>query len=137
MFGFRENLTLVPYIPKKGKVVVMFSSMHHDRAIYSATGDARKSEVITFYNSTKGAIDTVNEMCGSYSISRKSNRWPLTLFYALVNVNGINAQIILQANLKITEKRRVFLKKHAIELMEEHMRHRLLSRLYRRYYHKR
>ncbi len=42
MFGFKENLTLVSYIPKKGKVVVMLSSMHHDIAIDSATGDARK-----------------------------------------------------------------------------------------------
>lgn len=121
-FGFYENLTLVSYLPKKGKLVVWVSSMHHDEAIDPQSGDDRETEIITFYSVTKGAVDAVNKMCASYSVSKKSSRWPLTLFYSILNVSRINAQVILASNLRVTEKRRAFLKRLALELMEEHMK---------------
>ena len=32
-FGFKANTTMVSYVPKKGKAVIMMSTMHHDKAI--------------------------------------------------------------------------------------------------------
>ena len=48
--------------------------MYNDDHIDESTGDLKKSDVITFYNMTKGAVDVVDEMRGSYSVARISNR---------------------------------------------------------------
>ena len=36
--------------------------MHNDDKIDPATGDDKKPEIITFYNSTKGGVDVVDMM---------------------------------------------------------------------------
>ena len=75
MFGFREKLTLVSYIPRsksKKKNVVLISSMPHDKKIDKATGEDAKPEIITFYNSTKGEVDVVNMMMKPCAIAGHS-----------------------------------------------------------------
>ena len=65
--------------------------MHHDAAIDEST----KPEIITFYNSTKGAVDTVDEICGSCDAGRNNRRWPLTIFFHLINTAGIHYKFII------------------------------------------
>jgi hypothetical protein len=77
LFGFKDNSTLVSYVPRKGKVVLLLSTMHHDKKIDEATGVARKLEIISFYNTTKEGVDVVDQMCSNYDVSRNSRRWPL------------------------------------------------------------
>ncbi|XP_066257800.1 piggyBac transposable element-derived protein 4-like [Euwallacea similis] len=98
MFGFQSDIMLVSYIPKKGKNVLLFSTLHHDRKIDTDTNEWKKPEVITFYNFTKGGVDVVDELSGTYSVSRNSRRWPLTLFYSILNSAAINAMIIWKSN---------------------------------------
>ena len=93
--------------------------MHHNNDIDAGTGHAQKPEIITFYNATKGGVDTVDGMCGTYSVARKSNRWPLTLFYFLLNVSGINSQIIFQGNTDSQHIRRDYLKLLSLTLFED------------------
>lgn len=88
IFGFQNDLTLVSYKPKPNKIVLLLSSMHHDAAIDESTQEAKKPEIITFYNRNKGAVDTVDEMCGSYDVGRNNRRWPLTIFFHLINTAG-------------------------------------------------
>jgi len=54
IFGFQENCTIVSYIPKKNKVVILISSLHNDDKIDPESGERNKPGIITFYNSTKG-----------------------------------------------------------------------------------
>ncbi|XP_066253023.1 piggyBac transposable element-derived protein 4-like [Euwallacea similis] len=123
MFGFQSNIMLVSYIPKKGKNVLLFSALHHDRKIDTDTNELKKPEVITFYNFTKGGIDVVDELSGTYSVSRNSRRWPLTLFYSILNSAAINAMIIWKSNNNDkTSKlpRRKFLKELGLSLVNEY-----------------
>lgn len=121
-FGFQPNGTLVSYSPKKGKVVLVASTMHHDAKIDMYTGEKRKPEIITDYNVHKCGVDVVDEMCGTYSVSRVSKRWPLTIFFGLLNVGGINAYVIYNANMtrlqQDTIERRNFLKELALSLVK-------------------
>ncbi|XP_046396726.1 uncharacterized protein LOC124163702 [Ischnura elegans] len=95
IFGFAKNLTtLVSYVPNKNKVVLLTSTMHHSKSIDNATGEQKKPEIITFYNATKGGVDVVDEMCGNYSVARKTNCWPLTAFYHILHIIGLNSLII-------------------------------------------
>lgn len=116
IFGFQSNKTIVSYVPKKGKNVILLSTLHSDKKIDGNTAEKMKPEIITFYNKTKGGVDTLDQMCNTYSVSRNSRRWPLTLFFALINIAGINAQVIFLNNTSNKMKRRAFLKNLAWEL---------------------
>ena len=41
----------------------------------------KKPEIVHFYNSTKVGVDTVDQLCGNYSVSRRTRRWPLCIFF--------------------------------------------------------
>lgn len=128
MFGFGDNLTLVSYIPNsksKKNNVVLVSSMHHDDRIDEATGDAKKPEIITFYNSTKGGVDVVDMMMDKYSVSRNSRRWPLTVFFALLNIVCVNSYVLYAHNPQNKLKRRKFIKEVCMMLLEDTLKRRL------------
>lgn len=52
----------------------------------------KKRVIITVYNATKGAIDSMDRMTENYLVARKSFRWPLSVFYSTLNIRGINAK---------------------------------------------
>lgn len=57
----RKNKADVPplmgYVQKKGKSVVLLSTMHNDKAV-DESNQKKKPDVIQFYNKTKGGVDT-------------------------------------------------------------------------------
>ena len=99
IFGFQDDTTILSYIPKKNKNVLLISTMHtEDNSVDTSSGTEQKPNIILFYNSTKIGVDVVDELCGTYSTSRKTNRWPLVVFCRFLDIAGINSQIIYAAN---------------------------------------
>ncbi|XP_008178754.1 piggyBac transposable element-derived protein 4-like [Acyrthosiphon pisum] len=99
--------------------------MHHSSTIDESTKEIKKPEIITFYNCTKGAVDTMDKKTENYTVARKSCRWPLTVFYSILNIAGLNSQIIFQENTNIKMSRLNFLKTLSRQLMEEQLKYRL------------
>ena len=60
IYGFQRDATIVSYCPKKNKVVTLLSTMHSDNSSESTTKN--KLEIIEYYNSTKGGVDTMDQM---------------------------------------------------------------------------
>lgn len=119
MFGFQKNTTVVSYMSKKNKNVILLSTLHHDDSIDYKTNDKQKPEIVTFYNLTKGGVDTLDKLSAAYNISRNSRRWPLTVFFSIMNTAAINAEVVYRNNTNIyTMKRRNFLKTLALQLLE-------------------
>ncbi|UYV75364.1 hypothetical protein LAZ67_12003671 [Cordylochernes scorpioides] len=88
------------------------------------SGFKLKPEIVTFYNLTKGGVDMVNQMCGTYSFGRRTNRWPLCLFFDLLNVASINSEIIFKS-LNINSPRvprRIFSKNISLQLFQDHLK---------------
>lgn len=52
---------------KKNKIVSDLSTMHFDMTIDKNTNEARKLEIVTLYNATKGAVDNIDCMKENYS----------------------------------------------------------------------
>lgn len=75
-------MILVSFVSRKNKNVLLVSSMHINDAISQVT---KKPEIIDFYNMTKGAVDTCDQMIGVYSISRSTRRYPLKLFFHITD----------------------------------------------------
>ena len=64
--------------------------LHDSKSIDTDTGDKQKPSVITFYNKTKGGVDTTDKLCASYNVARDARRWPVVIFFAMINMSGIN-----------------------------------------------
>lgn len=93
-FLFDTKMTMVVHIPEKRKskkkLVLLLSSVHSQLDI-CADG---KPEIIHYYDSTKGGVETFDQMCALYSTSRKNKQWPLAVFYDLLNTAVINASVL-------------------------------------------
>lgn len=101
------------------------SSMHNGASVNMVTN---KPEIIEYYNSTKGGIDALDEKCTIYSTNRRSRRWPLTLFYAMMNISMVNAFVIHSSLPENCEQSRFdFTKSLAWQLIEPHLKRRLIN----------
>ncbi|XP_046686551.1 uncharacterized protein LOC124372222 [Homalodisca vitripennis] len=120
LFAFHKKKTLVSYCPRRNKAVVLLSTMHNDDAIDEETGPKQKPEIVSFYNKTKIGVDVVDQMCSKYDVARNTRRWPMVVFFDLINISGINALCIYKFN-NPEEKympRRVFIQHVAWELIK-------------------
>lgn len=124
MFGFQKNITMVSYKPKKNKIVLLISTMHHDDEVNEVT---KKPEIILEYNRTKSGVDVVDKMCVAYNVARNSRRWPLTVFFNLINIAGINSQILYTINTNIKNTRRRFLQSLSLDLIKPQIIKRIQS----------
>lgn len=123
IFGFTNDKTLVSYIPKKNKSVVMISTMHHNKAIDEISG---KPEITTFYNNTKGGVDVLDQKCANYWVARRTKRWPCVIFSAIMNISMANGHILwTAANLEKRLKRRKYIKTIGIELVKPFVQERM------------
>lgn len=122
-FAHREHLTLVSYIPKRGKNVVLISSQHMDQEVHSERQD-KKPEIILHYNSTKGAVDSLDKLLRTYSTQRKTRRWPMVLFYNFIDISAYNGFVIYKFNHpgfanNQPQQRRLFLEQLGKNLVSE------------------
>lgn len=128
LFGHQQSLTLVSYVPKRGRSVILLSSMHKDAQI--SNREDKKPQIILDYNHAKGGVDTLDQMVGTYSTKRKTRRWPLVLFFNIMDVSAVNAFIIWshlnpEWNSNKSHRRRLFLKQLGKDLVRQHMMSRL------------
>lgn len=126
LFAFRQKAMLVSYVAKPKKVVNIISSIHNTTAI---EGPKDKPEMVPFYNRTKGGVDLMDRLVANYTCKRRTRRWPMALFYNIVDISALNACIVYHlinnVNSNHTDKRRLFLKELGMELAMPHMKTRL------------
>lgn len=110
LFGFYEgDVSLCSYVPKKNKAVILLSTMHYTCDV--DTTEKSKPMAILDYNANKSGVDTMDQMLGTYSCKRSTNRWPLAMFYNMIDIAALAAFIIYNEikPVKKTDKRRSFL----------------------------
>ncbi|XP_022207389.2 uncharacterized protein LOC111064037 [Nilaparvata lugens] len=126
MFAYDNELVLVSYKAKKSQMVFLLSTTHENGTVSETTG---KPDIVEFYNPTKGAVDTFDEMSSNMSCSRKTQRWPLCIFYGMVNSTLVNAYVIYVHNTVKEKKkpinRREFAKQVCEELTKPHLQNRI------------
>jgi len=60
--------------------------------------DTGKEEIDVFYNQDKGGVDSHDQMRSLYTMARKTNRWPMRLFYGIIDSAVLNAFVIFTEN---------------------------------------
>ncbi|GLD56432.1 piggyBac transposable element-derived protein 4-like protein [Lates japonicus] len=127
MFAFTDTTALVSYCPKKGKNVVLMSTLHKNAEI--STREDQKPSTILDYNATKGGVDNLDKVTGSYSTKRMTARWPLVIFYNMIDVSAYNAFVIWTEifpdwNVSKLYKRCIFLEELGKALVTPHIQRR-------------
>lgn len=128
VFGFSGQQTLVSYVPKKNKAVILLSTLHHDKVV---AGDKFKPEIILHYNQTKSGVDNLDHLITNYTCKRKTNRWPMVLFMNMLDVGGIASLVVWLANnptwneRRRRQRRRLFLVELGEQLVSEQIRRRV------------
>ena len=111
-FAFTPTATLVSYIPKKNRNVVLLSTRHPEADI--SDREDGKPVIVLDYNRNKGGVDNLDKVIGTYSCRRMTARWPLVIFHNILDVSSYNAFVIWREinpdwMLGKRNKRRVFL----------------------------
>ncbi|XP_050517750.1 piggyBac transposable element-derived protein 4-like isoform X2 [Diabrotica virgifera virgifera] len=119
IYGFCEECTIISYVEKKNKAKILISSMHGRNSTDPIT---KKPEILSFYNSTKGGVDIIDKNCRKNSSSRRTCRWPLAIFFRILDISVFNSYIFHQCfkgNKKVPLQ--VFVKNLAEQLVREHL----------------
>ena len=95
MFGFKDQISLVWYVPKPTKYVLALFSMHHDASVAE---QVHTPEIILHYNATKSGVDNLYHLSTMYTTRRKVNRWPIVRFGNCIDVGAVAAFIIWLVN---------------------------------------
>ena len=94
-FLFHKDVTAVSYLPRKNKLVSLISTMHNDDAVNDVN---QKPEIILCYNQTKGSVDSFDQCVSNTSCNRKTKRWPMCMFYNMLNISSYNAFVVYLYN---------------------------------------
>ncbi|XP_071201069.1 piggyBac transposable element-derived protein 4-like [Salvelinus alpinus] len=84
-FVFMADTSLVSYVPKKGKNVVLMSTLHRNGRICGQ--EHEKREIIMDYNATKEGLDNLDKLVTGYSCKIRTLRWQLVIFF---NISAYN-----------------------------------------------
>ncbi|KAJ8403327.1 hypothetical protein AAFF_G00350990 [Aldrovandia affinis] len=103
-------------------------STHHKNAAVSSRED-NKPEIILDYNKNKGRVDNLDKVTGTYTCQRMTARWPMAVFYNILDVSTYNAFVVWKAinpgwNARKTFKRRLFLEELGRALVTPHIERR-------------
>ncbi len=91
LLGLAGEVTITSYVPQNGKAVIVLYKMHHDAA---TVGDDGKPEIILHHNDKLSGVDNMDHFATMFSCKRKTNQWPMVLFYNMLEVAAITAFII-------------------------------------------
>jgi hypothetical protein len=79
------------YVPKPNKAVITVSIMLHSPTVDETTKDP---EIILYYNNTKIGVDLRDQRCSNYSTGRRTRKWPLAVFYRLLDISASNSYVV-------------------------------------------
>uniref|UniRef100_A0AAR2K0Y7 BED-type domain-containing protein n=1 Tax=Pygocentrus nattereri TaxID=42514 RepID=A0AAR2K0Y7_PYGNA len=121
-----DGALLTVYAPKTNKTVCVLSTMHTHVKI--ADDRKRKPNTVTDYNRMKCAVDIMGQKVRAYTVRAGTRRWPVAVFYNLLDLAAMNAHVLYTACTGSTERRRVFLCALAEELRDRYLQEKELGK---------
>ncbi|XP_018405288.1 PREDICTED: uncharacterized protein LOC108781722, partial [Cyphomyrmex costatus] len=114
-FCFTKNMTLVSYSPKKNKFVLLLSS-------YMCTSEITdgKPNIVLHYNETKGGTDCFDQLCHAYSVARRTLRWPMRIFFGMLDQAVVNSRILLNCQ-KLKEGQNLITAINCLQSLHMHL----------------
>ncbi|XP_055388036.1 piggyBac transposable element-derived protein 4-like, partial [Condylostylus longicornis] len=120
-----DNIVLTIYKSKPAKKVLVLSSKHTNVKI--AENYKLLPETVEFYNKTKFGVDVIDQMARKYSVKASSRRWPLQVFYNILDLAGINAWSLYKDITGENITRKQFLYQLCEELADKYTHNKMLK----------
>lgn len=95
MFCYDGPLTLLSFKPKPSKMVYLVSSCDEE-------GTVNLTSETPHNYTTKGGVDTFDQMCSNISCNRKTNLWPMCMFYDMLYISSINSYFLYCHNVLVS-----------------------------------
>nr|XP_020457618.1 piggyBac transposable element-derived protein 4-like [Monopterus albus] len=89
LFMYTADTTLVSYVPRKAKNVLLMSTLYREGTICGS-----KPQIILDYNATKGGVDNLDKLVAAYTCKRRTLRWPQVIFYDMLDITAYNAFVL-------------------------------------------
>ena len=117
-----NRIMLLSYVPKKGKNVLLMSSAHSSAGIQTERED-KKPAAIHDYNQGKGGVDVLDSCIEDFTTKRKTNRYPLVIFFNILDVSVYNGFLLCKESESAvdTKCRRQYMKRLAAALAKDNM----------------
>ena len=109
-------ITLTSYQCKAAKNVAFLSSLHPDILVSSDENPKKKPDSVLYYNKTKVGVDLYDQMTRLYSVKTGTKRWPVHVFYNVVDMTIINSWILYKQVCQSSISRIEFIQRVAEEL---------------------
>ena len=100
-------MSITIYKTKVSKILAVLSSLHNSCDVLENA--KRVPETIDFYNQTKYGVDIFDSMTRKYTTKAGARRWPVHVFYNLLDISALNAYILHNARFGHKLQRRNFL----------------------------
>lgn len=132
-FATAGEISVSKWKARGSKCVLVASNMHNPvegTFVSRKNKEGEKEQVqcpksIHDYNKYMGGVDHFDHLMACYSISQKSRRWWLKIFYFLVDASIVNSYILYKTTLKLSNNREkplthlIFRKQLADQLIEK------------------
>lgn len=112
-----DDLHLTRYQAKAHKVVHILSTQH--RGVNAQLEGKKKPDTVLFYNTNKCGVDLLDSMCRQLSTKASCRRWPLAVFFNIVDFAGVNAFILYKKATGSRISRRSFMLQLSKELRRD------------------
>lgn len=109
-----EDIHLTRYQAKRNKVVHVMSSQHKGNA--TQPEGKKKPHSILNYNANKFGVDVLDSMCRQMSTKAGCRRWPLAVFYNILDLAGVNSWILFKKATGSNIHRRKFMMQLSAQL---------------------
>ncbi|KAK7915662.1 hypothetical protein WMY93_011423 [Mugilogobius chulae] len=113
------HATLTIYQGKAKTNVSILSTVHSSAGTLS--GPKAKPEPVVYYNRTKVGVDVLDQMLRMYSVKAATRRWPVAVFYNILDMAAVNAWILYKKCMGSKISRRDFIFELANALRANHM----------------
>jgi len=94
LFTYQYNKTLVSYKSENNKMILLLSSLYLDGVINKVEN---KSEILSYYNKTKGASNKFVQLCHEYTVTRKHNL-SIRMFNHMLDQAAVNSFVLYTLN---------------------------------------
>ena len=108
IFSSPSGCSLTIYKAKKKKVVCILSSMHRNVNI-DQCHKKKLPETIQYYNKSKEGVDVLDQMARYHTSKSSIRRWPVAVFFNILDCACINAYINYCLTTKLKLSRRQFM----------------------------
>ena len=108
IFSSPSDYSLTVHKAKKKKIVCILSATHKHVKV-DGSHKTKLPETVQYYNKSKVGVDVLNQMARYHTCKSSSRRWPVAVFFNILDCECINSLIIYSFVTKTKLTRRQFL----------------------------